>query len=105
LEEIDIAPAFLVARFGEPLPGDGYRVTGRFSFRDEDGNVFTVYDYKSTSAFLADEEDALSPEEFWESQDEQELSIGGFGDYADGSAGPFVAWLMEQYAEWKTDNA
>src|SRR5687767_4277304 len=76
VKEIDIAPAFLVERFGPPLCGDGNRCTGRYKFVGNDGATFTVYEYKSTAAYL-DDEDALPPEQFWRSRDAQELSIGG----------------------------
>ena len=44
IKEIDVAPAFLVERFGPPLPGDGARCTGRYKFVGSDGALFTVYE-------------------------------------------------------------
>jgi hypothetical protein len=105
VEEVDVAPAFLVSRFGPPLPGDGYRVTGRYIFTDGRGELFTVYDYKSTAAYLGDEEDALAPEDFWKTDSEQELSVGGRGSYRDGSGTRFVEWLLGQQAQWKSRRA
>jgi hypothetical protein len=102
IKEIDIAPAFLVERFGTPLPGDGDRCTGRYKFRGDDGALFTVYEYKSTAAYLDDEDDALPPDEFWRSRDEQELSIGGRGGYGDGSADAFSDWLTGEYRRWRS---
>ena len=101
VKEIDIAPGFMVERFGPPLSGDGARCTGRYAFIGDDGAVFTVYEYKSTAAYLDDEEDALSPEDFWQSTQEFELSIGGRGRYGDGSAQAYVEWLLGEYRTWK----
>src|SRR3954462_2418419 len=100
LKEIDLAPAFLVEQFGPPLPGDGVRCTGRYKFVGSDGALFTVYEYKSTAAYLDDEDDALPPEEFWRSRAAQELSIGGRGVYGDGSAEAFFEWLTVEYRRW-----
>jgi hypothetical protein len=102
IKEIDIAPAFLVERFGPPLPGDGTRCTGRYKFRSDDGAVFTLYEYNSTAAALDDEDDALAPDEFWRSRDERELSLGGRGGYGDGSADAFVDWLTGEYQGWQS---
>ena len=99
--EVELAPAFLVERFGPPLPGDAFKVTGRYSFSGPSGDLFTVYEYKSTSAYADGDEDAPSPEEFWASAEEHEFSVGGRGDYEDGSAGPFVQWLLAEYRRWK----
>ena len=100
--EVDLAPAFLVARFGSPLPGDGYRVTGQYRFVGTNGEFFTVYDYKQTAAYIDDEDDALPPEQFWASEVEQELSVGGRGRYHDGSAKPFIDWLLAEYRLWRS---
>lgn len=99
--EVDLAPAFLVARFGIPLPGDGYRVTGQYRFATPDGDLFTVYDYKSTVAYLDDEDGALAPEQFWSSDEPQELSVGGRGNYGDGSAKAFIDWLLAEQRNWR----
>ena len=100
IQEADFAPAFLVEQFGLPLPGDGCRMIGRYVFLNEANELFTVYDYKSTSAYL-DDEDALSPEDYWRSEMEQEMSVGGRGEYGDGSAAHFVAWLRRLQADWQ----
>ena len=104
IKEIDIVPAFLVERFGPPLPGDGWRCTGRYKFCGNNAALFTVYEYNSTAAALDDEEDALSPDEFWRSGDEQEFSIGGRGNYGDGSADAFFDWLTGEYRRWLSDS-
>ena len=96
--EVELAPAFLVERFGPPLRGDAFKVTGRYSFS---GDLFTVYEYKSTAAYTDGDEDAPSPEDFWAGAEEHEFSVGGRGDYDDGSAGPFIEWLLAEYRRWK----
>lgn len=103
LEEAEVVPAFLVSRFGPPSLGDGYRVTGYYVFTDSHGQVFTVYDFKSTAAYLGEEDCALSPIEFWKSEFMHELSIGGLGTYGDGSAKGFIAWLLDEQSAWKSD--
>jgi len=105
IKEVDLAPAFLVERFGPPLPGDGTRCTGHYKFRSDDGAIYTVYEYKSTAAYLDDEDDALPPHEFWRSRDEHELSIGGRGGYGDGAADPFSKWLTGEYRRWRSPGA
>ena len=41
----------LVSLFGEPEEDDGYKVSGRWVFTNDDGDVFTVYDMKQTSLY------------------------------------------------------
>ena len=102
VNEVSLAPAFLVERFGPPQPGDGSRCTGRYTFVDAKGNVFTVYEYKSTGAYLDDEDDAPSPEEFWRSPNDRELSVGGRGSYRDGSDAEFLRWLLAEHHRWSS---
>ena len=64
IAEVDLPPAFLVERFGPPRPGDPYKCTGRYCVVGPSGDVFTVYEYKSTAAYHGSDEDAPSPEEF-----------------------------------------
>jgi hypothetical protein len=102
VDEVDLAPAFLVERFVPPLPGDGSRCTGRYKFTADDGALFTIYEYKSTAAYLDDEEDAPAAEDFWRSRDEHELSVGARGAYRDGTAKAFVEWLLSEYRQWRS---
>lgn len=37
--------------FGEPLEGDGYKVSGEWVFHDDDGSEYTVYDWKCTDLY------------------------------------------------------
>ena len=40
--------------FGEPRPGDERKVSGVWNFRADDGDVVTLYDWKSTDLYDAD---------------------------------------------------
>lgn len=102
VDEVMLAPAFLVEKFGQPLSGDGSRCTGRYTFLGDDRSLFTVHEYKSTAAYLDDAEGVLAPEDFWRSTDEQEFSVGGRGSYRDGSARTFLEWLLGQYQTWRS---
>lgn len=37
--------------FGAPHDSDGYKVSGEWCFHDDDGNEFTIYDWKRTSLY------------------------------------------------------
>ena len=91
LDEIELPPAYLLARFGTPEPGDGYRCTGSWSFVSDLGEVFTVYEYKSTKEWLGEQERALSASEFWTSWTPAVLSIGG---HEGSNVEVFRQWLM-----------
>jgi len=44
--------AELVAAFGEPLPGDDYKVSSEWIIRDTiSGKTFTIYDWKATDLY------------------------------------------------------
>lgn len=84
---VDVAPASLVGIFGEPGEGDGYKVSGEYKFVDNEGNVFTVYDYKATT--LYDAEAWFRPSLLWASTEPFEFHIGA----ESGDVKAFVAWL------------
>ena len=65
VEELEVAPLFLVERFGAPGAGDGLRVSGYYTFRSANGVIFTVHDYKTTTLW-ADDEGLPTPQEFWQ---------------------------------------
>jgi hypothetical protein len=48
---VNTSYAKLVKAFGEPIESDGYKVSGEWVFEDDDGNVFTLYDWKSTNLY------------------------------------------------------
>jgi hypothetical protein len=94
--EILLAPARLVARFGPPSEGDGYKVSGCYSFSDDAGNVYTVYDWKNTSLFddqlQAGQKSAFpGPRAFWAGEKKVSLKIGG---RSGGDVEAFKEWLL-----------
>ncbi len=87
--EIEVAPATIVARFGSPRNSDENKVSGEFVFADQRGEPFVVHDWKSTSLW----EDGLpSPEEFWASDEPQELCIAT----RDLDTSVFEEWFAKQ---------
>ena len=59
---------------GQPEECDGYKVSGQWTLTDSDGNVVTLYDWKSTELY----DDSLpSVKQFRRNSDEQEFNIGG----------------------------
>lgn len=97
LEEVDLIPKFLVSVYGPPSAGDGFRVSGEYTFVSSSGNVFTVHDYKSTTLWATDE-GLLTPKQFWKSDKEEEFSIGGKNEP---EAKIFVEWLLKEQEAWK----
>jgi len=69
---------------------DGYKVSGEWIFEDEGGGVYTVYDYKATSLYCSQD---LSPEEFWNSRNDWDFSVGC---HRNSPVNQFIAWLKEQ---------
>ena len=95
--EVELTPRYLKLAYGEPAPGDGIRVSGIYKFVSDAGEVFTVYDYKSTS--LWDSDGGLpAPDVFWSSGSPTTLSVGG---HADSDYPAFVQWLREKDAYWE----
>ena len=101
VDSILLPPAFLVARFGSPGRADNYKVSGQYTFTNRAGNVFTLYDWKSTSLYLGREDGAPTPEELWADEQPRVLNIGGSGEENDDGlnlpATAFREWLLEQY--------
>jgi hypothetical protein len=93
LGSIDLPPKALVDRFGPPRPFDDYKVSGNYTFVDDAGLVYTLYDYKVTSLY---NDPALgypqspTPQEFWADDTPTTLNIGGT-DACDVPA--FKVWL------------
>jgi hypothetical protein len=98
--EITLIPRRLVDHFGPPAELDGYKVSGKYSFIDHVGRVYTLCDWKATSLYddasrEGEESSALTPEEFWGNENPDELQIGGRDD-CDVEA--FKCWLTEHVA-------
>ena len=88
VSEITVSPALLVAAFGAPGGADGYKVSGHYVFANDEGDVFTVYDWKMTSLYEAGNP---SPGEFWNRDEPIQFNIGGKS-----GSGEFEEWLQEE---------
>ena len=91
---LSVAPKQLVSTFGQPQQ-QGYKVSGLYVFESEDGTVFTVYDYKYTNLY---NRDLPTPEEFWNSDEITNFSIGGNDQMVDSDLkiANFIKWVKEQ---------
>lgn len=52
--EMVISYGSLVALFGEPMPGDGYKTQAEWILQFEDGTCATIYDWKEGDAYLGE---------------------------------------------------
>jgi len=89
--QLTVAPADLVARFGKPDAGDGYKTSGEYTFRRDgfDREIFTIYDWKITT--LYDGENTLRPDDLWDLESPVDFNIGG-----NAPEGEFVTWVLEK---------
>lgn len=87
--EIMASPTRLIEVFGKPGYCDGYKVSGEYIFERDNGDVFTLYDWKYTT--LYNPEYGMTPEAFWAQTRPVQFNIGG-----NNSAGAFVSWLKKQ---------
>jgi hypothetical protein len=92
---ISVAPSTLVRAFGEPTTCDEYKVSGEYLFEDCDGNVFTIYDWKSTSLY---DDNLMSPSRFWAQDYECEINIGGKV-----CATEFLTWLSGRLSAYQEE--
>ena len=90
---VTIVPSRVVDLFGSPDDSDGYKVSMEWLFEDEEGNVVTLYDWKSTSLY---EEGLPSPVSVINSVHPLHLHVGAH-DYQ--TAVKFVDWLLLQGEE------
>lgn len=82
--------------FGEASLGDDYKVSGQWVFEDDDGNVFTVYDYKQTELYDPELE---SVRRFRSSTNKTEFHVGGRG-----SVSTFMNWIEYKLAKLRLDS-
>lgn len=87
--EIMVSPARLIEKFGQPTDSDGYKVSGEYVFEGQDGDVFTLYDWKYTT--LYDPEYGIRPSIFWASTQPVQFNIGGSKSALD-----FLEWLKRE---------
>jgi hypothetical protein len=68
-----VAPAKLVAEFGESTTGDAYKISMEYAFTNEAGSVVRIHDWKATSLYCSHLPD---PSEFRRSTEPYEFFIG-----------------------------
>ena len=85
----------LLAVFGMPEESDGYKSSGDWLFTSDDGDTFTIYDWKATSLY---DSSLPSVEEFRRSTRLVEFSVGGRGD-----ASKFLSWVSWKINEVTPD--
>lgn len=76
--------------FGPPIDGE-YKISGQWVFEDDDGNVFTLYDYKETDLY---DSELPSVKKFRSSNNRIEFHFGGRG-----SSIEFHNWLEYQLSK------
>tara|TARA_R110000787_G_scaffold277160_1_gene386326 strand:- start:742 stop:1056 length:315 start_codon:yes stop_codon:yes gene_type:complete len=85
---VTLPPAALVDKFGRGESFDGYKTSGEYSFESEDGEVFTVYDWKTTELYCPD---GIPVDQLWSSWDPFQFNVGGKSNAID-----FITWLEAQ---------
>jgi hypothetical protein len=101
LAEAELVPANIVRRFGRARGTGDFKCSANYTFQDNNGNVYTLYDWKCTSAWeiangQAPDEDLAtlpSPDEFWALDVPVTLNIGGHPDCGDLEA--FIEFLRQ----------
>lgn len=87
---VKVSPTTLIGRFGEPDESDGYKVSMEWLFEGEDGNVVTLYDWKSTHLY----DPCLPPADILRvSPLIHEFHVGSH-NYE--TASNFVEWLLKE---------
>lgn len=87
---VKVSPTALRAALGEQGEADGCKTTGEYWFQDAAGGVFSLYDYKQTSAYAGGNP---TPEEFWSGNEPVDIHVGA-SHGAD--VGAFLEWLKKQ---------
>ena len=90
---VSIAPWRVVELFGNPDPSDGNKTSMEWLFEDEEGEVVTLYDWKSTSLYSPE---LPNPEVLKCSVHPHTFHVGS--DNYD-AAMKFVDWLLVQEAK------
>ena len=73
--EIDVVPSKLIAKFGSPMSGDSYKVSGEYVFEGNTGRPITLYDWKWTT--LYDKNNPFTPSGFWMFDKPIRMNVGG----------------------------
>ena len=85
---VELVPRRLVEKFGYPSESDSYKSSGEYTFRGEDRDVWTLYDWKSTTLYAPD---GIHPDELWASDEVFEFHVGGNAPASD-----FIDWLEKE---------
>jgi len=95
LAVIELPPAAVIGRFGRSGFNQRDPCTGHWSFVSARDEVFTLYEYRTTSAF---QRGAIHPADFWALTVPRELHIGG---HRDTDLAGFKRWLAEQVQKFQ----
>lgn len=87
-----LPPAGVRRRFGQRNDGDGYKVSRQWVFRKGD-MVFTLYDWKCTDVYAPG---LPTPDEFWASEEPQELHVGSKSPATTADGVAFAMWLNDE---------
>gem|GEM_PF-550015 len=90
----EFPPLGLVELFGQAPWSDGHKVSGKYVFTSDRGEIFTVYDWKQTTLYGGADSTAPMPEEFWRMREPQYFHIGGT---AGSHPRRFINWLQGLY--------
>ena len=85
---VSIPPDVVLHLFGQPDESDGYKSSMEWLFEDEEGNVVSLYDWKSTNLYSSE---LPSPDVLLASPVSYEFHIGAH-DYQ--TAQKFSDWLL-----------
>jgi len=86
---IQVSMPRMIKLFGEPKEDDGYKVSGSWTFTDDSGNVYNVYDWKMTNLY----DDCPTTVDELRKMRKVTLNIGGkHGD----NVAYFQSWLIDQ---------
>ena len=85
---VELVPARLVEIFGAPDDGDDYKTSGEYTFKNNQGETFHLYDWKSTVLW----EDGLQEvDALWSDRTLFEFNVGG-----QSTADAFIAWITKE---------
>ena len=85
---VELVPARLVEMFGAPDDGDNYKTSGEYTFTNNQGDTFHLYDWKSTELY---EGGLQEVDELWSDQTLFEFNVGG-----QSNANAFIAWITKE---------
>ena len=88
----------MVGRFGKHDGGDGIRTSGGWTFVAETGEVFTVYEWRSTTLSNGRGSGSPTVREFWAGRNPVKFHIGGQPG-TDWQA--FRRWLQSEYRSYR----